>query len=194
VITSGVRNMQSVMNLVWDVLLPAMLPRALPENAAERRRLAERLNGLALHPPRGATTSAVAATASGRWYALSDSAGGPRAVALDFGTQGPALAVRTANGEIRTPFGIGTWVKSRGGFTDGLDEVLSVPANPLVAASGAWTGDSVFTLKLALYQTPYGETLTFRFDGGRLVWDREYNVSFGSTTQPQLVGLGAPVQ
>ncbi|HEY6222169.1 MAG TPA: serine hydrolase [Gemmatimonadales bacterium] len=191
VITSGVRNMQSVMNLVWNVLLPAMQPRALAESPVEQRRLASRLGGLALHPPRGSTTSPLAATTSGRWYTLSDSGSGPRAVALDFGAQGPALLVRTANGETRTPFGIGTWTKSRGGFTDGLAEVLSVPANPLVAASGVWTGDSVFTLKLALYQTPYGETLTFRFDGGRLALDREYNVSFGQTKQPQLVGLAA---
>jgi CubicO group peptidase (beta-lactamase class C family) len=191
VITGGVRNMQSVMNLVWDVLLPAMGPRPLAVNAAAERRLRARLGGLTLHPPPGAKTGPLAGT-SGRWYALPDSGAGPRAVALDFGGQGPALLVRTATGETRMPFGIGTWAKSRGGFTDGIDQFLSVPPNPLVAASGAWTRDSVFTLKLALYQTPYGETLRFRFDGDRVVLDREYNVSFGPTTQPQLIGLGAP--
>ncbi len=191
VITSGVRNMQSVMNLVWDVLLPAMQPRPLSENAAANRRLATRLSGLMLHPPAGAPTSPLASSESGRWFTLPDSGGGPRALSLDFRAQGPELVVRSAGGEMRMPFGIGTWAKSRGGFTDGIDQFLSVPANPLVAASGAWTADSVFALKLALYQTPYGETLTFRFDGGRLVWDREYNVSFGPTKQPQLVGLGS---
>ena len=194
VITSGVRNMQSVMNLVWDVLLPAMGPRPLPENTAAHERLAARLSSLTLHPPSGAKTSPLAAQTSGRWYALPDSGTGPRAVALDLGPQAPALVVRTASGEMRTPFGIGSWVRSRGGFTDGLADVLSVPANPLVAASGAWAGDSVFTLKLALYQTPYGETLTFRFNGDRVLVDREYNVSFGPTTQPQLVGQGTPAK
>ena len=193
VITSGVRNMQSVMNIVWDVLLPAMGPRPLPANPAAQHRLAARLAGLALHPPTGSKTNPLASI-SGRWFALPDSGSGPRAVALDFGAQGPALLVRTGAGETRTPFGIGTWAKSRGGFTDGIAEFLSVPANPLVAASGAWTRDSVFTLKLALYQTPYGETLTFRFDGDRVVLDREYNVSFGPTTQPQLVGLEVPAK
>jgi len=193
VITSGVRNMQSVMNLVWDVLLPAMGPRPLPANAAAQRRLSARLAGLTLHPPAGAKTGPLTSV-SGRWYTLPDSGSGPRAVAFDFGPLGPALLVRTAAGETRTPFGIGTWAKSRGGFTDGIAEFLSVPPNPLVAASGAWTHDSVFTLKLALYQTPYGETLTFRFDGDRVVLDREYNVSFGPTTQPQLVGMGVPAK
>ncbi|HET9707967.1 MAG TPA: serine hydrolase [Gemmatimonadales bacterium] len=194
VITSGVRNMQSVMNLVWDVLLPAMGPRPLPEHIAAHERLSARLAGLSLHPPRGTASSPLAAGVSGRWYTLPDTGTGPRAVSLDFNPQGPALVVRTASGEQRTPFGIGAWTKSRGGFTDGLSEVLSVPENPLVAASGAWTGDSVFSVKLALYQTPYGETLTFRFDGDRLALNREYNVSFGTTTQPQLVGQGAPAR
>src|SRR5258708_3829075 len=34
VITSGVHDMQSVMNLVWDKLLPAMKADALPDDAA----------------------------------------------------------------------------------------------------------------------------------------------------------------
>jgi len=177
-----------VMNLVWDVLLPAMGPRPLPENSAAHGRLTARLAGLSLHPPRGAATSPLATGTSGRWYTLPDSGTGPRAVSLDFSAQGPGLVVRMASGEQRTPFGIGSWKKSRGGFTDGLDQVLSVPDNPLVAASGAWTEDNVFALKLALYQTPYGETLTFRFAGDRVVVDREYNVSFGPTSQPELVG------
>ena len=194
VITSGVRNMQSVMNLVWDVLLPAMGPRPLAENVFARERLAAKLTSLSLHPPRGTTTSPLAARASGRWYTLPDSGSSARAFSLDFSAHEPALVVRTAAGETRLPFGLGTWIRSRGGFTDGLSEVLSVPANPLVAASGAWASDSVFSLKLALYQTPYGETLTFRFAGDRVLVDREYNVSFGPTTQPQLAGQGAPAQ
>ncbi len=194
VITSGVRNMQSVMNLVWEVLLPAMGQSPISENVAAHGRLTARLARLELRPARGAASSPLAASASGRWYTIPDSGTGLCAVSLDFSAPGPALVVRTASGEQRTPFGIGSWTKSRGGFTDGLALVLSVPEDPLVAASGAWTADSAFALKLALYQTPYGETLTFRFDGDRVVVDREYNVSFGATTQRQLVGQGAPAK
>jgi hypothetical protein len=70
--------------------------------------------------------------------------------------------------------------------------MLSVPADPLIAASGAWTADDVFTTRLALYQTPYAATLTFRFEGDGLLLDTEYNVSFGPTTLPKLVGQRVP--
>ncbi len=100
--------------------------------------------------------------------------------------------MRSDDGETRTPIGIGSWTRSRGGFTSGLDRMVSVPAHPLIATSGAWTTDSVFTLKLALYETPYAATLAFRFDGDRLLLDTEYNVSFGATQQPRLIGQGTP--
>jgi CubicO group peptidase (beta-lactamase class C family) len=194
VITSGVRDMQAVMNLVWEKLLPSMRANALPEDPAAARRLAATLAGLTLRPPPGKPTGPLAARTSGRWYQFPENDRGIRAVALDLDPhphphpQSPALVVRTAAGETRTPIGIGSWEKSRNGFTSRLDRMLSVPAHPLIAASGAWTADDVFTLKLALYETPYAATLTFQFDGDRLLLDTEYNVSFGPTKQSQLIG------
>jgi hypothetical protein len=82
-------------------------------------------------------------------------------------------------------------VRSRKGFANGLERLLSVPVDPEVAASGAWTADSVFTLKIVAPQTPYYSTLTFRFDGERMLLDGEYNVSFGPTKLPQLEGKPA---
>jgi CubicO group peptidase (beta-lactamase class C family) len=192
VITSGVRDMQAVMNLVWEKLLPAMRARALPADSAGRRRLAAKLGGLQLRSPSGNPSGPLAPEISGRWYEFPANDRDIRAVAFDLDPQSPALVVRTAAGETRTPIGIGSWAKSQGGFTSRLDRMLSVPADPLIAASGAWTADDVFTTKLALYQTPYAATLTFRFDGDRLLLDTEYNVSFGPTTLPELVGQRVP--
>jgi hypothetical protein len=183
--------MQAVMNLVWEKLLPAMRANALPEDAVAARRLAARLAGLTVRLPRGKPTGPLAARTSRRWYQFPANDGGIRAVALDLNSRSPALLVRSDSGETRTPIGIGSWKKSRDGFTSRLDRMLSVPAHPLIAASGAWTADDVFSIKLALYETPYAATLTFQFDGNRLLLDTEYNVSFGPTKQPRLVGQAA---
>jgi hypothetical protein len=63
-----------------------------------------------------------------------------------------------------------------------------VPARPLTAASGAWTADDTYTLKLVLYETPYSSALAFKFEGERLLVDSEHNVWFGPTKQALLVG------
>ena len=190
-ITSGVRNMQSVMELAWNMLLPAMSSGALPDDIAAQRALRTKLAGLTVRVPSGRPTVALAARVSRRWYDLPENDRGIRAIALDFKSRSPAILVRTGAGESRTAIGMGSWVKSRTGFTNGIDRLLSVPANPEVAASGAWTADSVFTLKLIAPQTPYYSMLTFRFDGERLILDGEYNVSFGPTKLPQLEGRAA---
>jgi CubicO group peptidase (beta-lactamase class C family) len=190
-INSGTRDMQSVMNLVWDKLLPGMKPERLPEDNAARQRLGAKLKGLTVKFQPGQTTSPTAPKVSGRWYEFPENERGIKALSFDFGGSTPALVVRTAAGETRTPIGFESWAKSRGGFANGLEKALGLPAQPLSAASGAWTADDTYAVKIVLYETPYYSTLTFRFEGERLLVDSEHNVWFGPTKQAQLVGQAA---
>lgn len=194
VITSGVRNMQSVMDLVWDKLLPAMASGGLPDDAEAQRALKAKLTTLMVRVPPGKPASTLTASVSRRWYALPSNDRGIQAIALDFTPASQALLVRTAAGEIRTPMGIGTWARGRTGFANGMNTFLSVPSTPEIAASGAWTADSIFTLKLLAPETPFYSTLSFRFDGERLILDTEYNVAFGPTRRPTLEGRAVASQ
>jgi hypothetical protein len=191
-ITSGVPDMQAVLNLVWDLLLPAMKAGPLPEDAPGRRQLEERIAGLSVRLPPGQLTAPLAAQVSGRQYEFPENDRGIKAVAFDFSPGSAALVVRTAQGETRTALGLGAWVKGRDGFANGLERSLSVPAHPLVAASGAWTAGDTFTVKLVLCETPFHSHLSFRFDGDRLVFDARHNVAFGPTNLPQIVGQSVP--
>lgn len=187
-ITSGVRNMQQVMNLVWDKLLPAMKPGRLPENPSARRLLEARLAGLKVKFPSGSSSSPVSSSVSGKWFEFAENDRGIKAVSFDFNSTPSTVIVRTSGSETRMTVTGDTWSRGRGLFSNGLDRFLSVPANPLVATSGAWTSPDTFTVKIVLYETPYYSTLNFKFDGDRLLIDSEHNVSFGPTKLPQLVG------
>jgi CubicO group peptidase (beta-lactamase class C family) len=187
-ITSGVRNMQQVMNLVWDKLLPAMRSGRLPENPSARRQLEARLAGLSVKFPSGSATSPTSATITGKWFEFAENDRGIKAVSFNFNSPSPTLTVRTSTGETRMTIAANTWSKGRGLFTNGLERILSVPANPLVATSGAWTAPDTYTVKIVLYETPFYSTLNFKFDGDRLLFDAEHNVSFGPTKLPQLAG------
>jgi CubicO group peptidase (beta-lactamase class C family) len=193
-ITSGVRDMQRVMNLVWDKLLPVMKAAPLSEDAAAQRKLKEKLAGMTVWLPSGQPTAALAAKVSGRRYEFPDNERGIQSMGLDFNSGAPALLVRAAGVETRTPIGIGSWAGSRSGFANGLERFLSVPSPLQVAASGAWTAENIFTVKLIARETPFYTTLAFRFDGDRLLLDAEHNVAFGPTKLPQLVGQASPVK
>jgi hypothetical protein len=190
-ITSGVRDMQAVMNIVWDKLLPAMRAAPLPDDPSAQRALRRKLGVLAVRTVPGQVTSPIAGRVSGRWYDLAENGRELQAVALDFTSTAPALLVRTSSGEMHTPFGYGTWVRSDSGFSNGIDRLLAVPAHPSVALSGAWTSDSTFTLKVVAPETPFYSTMTFRFEGDRLTIDAAHNAAFGPTVLPRLEGKAA---
>ncbi len=75
----------------------------------------------------------------------------------------------------------------QGGWTKGRLAYASLPEQP-VAVSGAWAADGSYGVKISFYETPYYLTLGLRFAGDDLFYDAEYNVAFGPTKQPQLVG------
>jgi hypothetical protein len=187
-ITSGTRNMQKIMDLVWDKLLPAMKPGRLPENPAARRQLEARLATLKIKFPSGSPSSSISSRVSGKWFEFTENDRGIKAVSFDFNSASPVLTVRTTAGETHLTVAADTWSKGRGLFTNGLEHILAVPTNPLAATSGAWTAPGTFTVKIVLYETPFYSTLNFKFDGDRLLIDAEHNVSFGPTKLPQLIG------
>jgi len=181
-ITSGTRNMQGVMNLVWDKLLPAMQPKRLRADKESRKKLEQTLASLTLHPQKGSGSPVSAAKWSGRTFVLPSNDQKLETVALEFGGTGaPVTLVTRCNGvEQRTPCGKGEWTKSRMTYA-------ALTEQP-VAASGAWTADGTYTAQLSFYETPFLLTLNLQFSDDQLLYDCEYNVNFGPTKQPQLVG------
>ena len=181
-ITSGTRNMQGVMNLVWDKLLPAMQPKRLGANKEARKKLEQTLANLTLRPQHGTGSPATAAKWSGKTFTFPGNNQKLETVALEFGNVGsPVTLVTRCNGvEQRTVCGSGAWMKGRMTYA-------ALTEQP-VAASGAWTADDTYTAQLCFYETPFVLTLNLKFSDDQLLYDCEYNVNFGPTKQPQLVG------
>jgi CubicO group peptidase (beta-lactamase class C family) len=188
-ITSGTRNMQAIMNLVWDKLLPAMQPAPLPANDEMDQKLGRTLAGLTLHQPQGAATSAIAAHVSGRTYLFPTNAQNIDAVTFEFKGSETTLVIRSLGREHRIACGSGVWKKGRTAFVAGADWRIAEPVEQPVAASGVWTADDTYTVKLAYYETPLAVTLTCRFAGDRvLLLNVEYSVDWAVTNPPLLVG------
>jgi CubicO group peptidase (beta-lactamase class C family) len=182
-ITSGVRDMQAVMNLVWDRLLAEMHPEPLPPASADREQLTSKLASLSLPAPSGSATSSLAAEISGRTWTFPENEQKLEALSLEAGDGETVLVLRMAGEERRIPAGHGEW--RRGG-------TLPLPGfgsdDEPVAASGAWTAENHFRVEACLYRTPFCATYDLVFDGDQLTFDQEANVAFGPTKRPQLVG------
>ncbi len=178
VITSGVKDMQAVLDQVWEKLLPAMKPAPLPPDDVARARLERRLKGLSLPAPEGYGTPAKV---FGRKYRFPSNDRKLEAIALeDDGGGDVTLVGRVEGGERRIPIGRGAWRKGR--TTWGR-----LPEQP-VAAAGAWSEDGTFTAQLCFYETPFIITLRLKFSGDEVRLASEANVGFGPTREPELEG------
>ncbi len=181
-ITSGLKDMQAVLNLIWERLLPAIQPRKLPQDRAAQKQLAGKLASLAIPPARGSSTSPVASRVSGRKFTFSSNDQKLDSLAIDTGSSstGVTLTLRLDGREQRIQCGQGGWTKSRLQFAGSPERA--------VTSSGAWISDDTFSAKLCFYETPYVVNMKLRFANGQVFYDREANVGFGSTKPVQLVG------
>lgn len=184
-ITAGLPDMQVVLNLVWEKLLPAFGEKELPPAEADHQALERRLTHLAIEPPVGSHTSPMAAQVSGKTYIFETNYETLHSLRFDFSDQSGTLITHllgggTKRGKRALGFGYSAWQEGQsalGGFS-----------LQCVAASGTWTAEDTFKLTLCQVETPFIQTITCRFEGDLLYFDFESNVAFGPTEKPQLVG------
>lgn len=177
-ITSGVADMQSVLNLVWEHLLPALGSAPLPPNPTVHGALTEKLDSLALQPVQGSAIVPQAALVSGRQYMLDESPLGPASFILDFSDLGAKLTLQTPFGEQIFPIGQDEW----------LEGVIPLPnITARYALSGAWTGDDTYTIVIRFTETPFYFTITSRFNADQVDIHAAINVFF-TPIEYQIVG------
>jgi CubicO group peptidase (beta-lactamase class C family) len=186
-ITSGVKDMQVVLNLVWDKLLPALKPGPLAADEEARKQLQQKLKGLSLRPQEGSASGreaipATLAKVSGKTYEFPANDQKLESLRLEGdGKEGTVTLVARRNGvEQRIACGRGAWQKGRGAW----GRLATQP----VAASGAWTEDDTYTAKLCFYETPFIFTARLKFSGDEVRCDVESNVGFWPLKGAQLLG------
>ena len=185
--TSGVGNMQAVLDQVWTHLLPAMAAQPLGADVAAQAALENRLAELRLPAVTGAATSPLAAQVSGQTYHFSDVPASPdprdlplQSITLTFGDGETVCRLTDARGEHMVTCGQWAW---RVGAT-----TYNQPTGQQVAGCGAWTAEDTYTMQVQFIERPFSLTATCRFVDGELHYQSQMNVSFGPTEGPALVG------
>jgi CubicO group peptidase (beta-lactamase class C family) len=170
-------EMQPPLDLVWQILLPAMCPDALPYDSAAHEKLITKLSALAFQPMQGQPTSPVASQISGRAYKVDVNALDLESITLNFTEAGCAVTLKTSTDEDTILSGYGVW--QRGQTTLLKEPHVFTPTQ--IAVSGAWTADSTFTMVIRLYETPFYSTLICHFLSDELMIETRINASLEST-------------
>lgn len=170
-ITSSTTDMQGLLNLVWQHLLPGLRDAPLPRDARNAARLRETLAALTLAVPAGAETSPQAARIAGRRFVLEPNAMGATGLTLGFDDGGCRFALEAGGRTSTVAAGLRAW---RSGttdmpgtppeFTELVGSFRSSTAPVPVAAAAAWRDPATLDMVWRYIDTPHHDTVTCTID------------------------------
>jgi hypothetical protein len=179
-ITSGSDNMQGIMNVVWEHLLPAMEETPLPPDEEGVKQMNQKLNGLAISTQKGDQSTPMAAELSGRTYIIEPNNRSIKSISFNFDTSPIQINISTDTDEYSLS----------AGYPENELGLLPSPSlvSQKVAVSGAWEDANTYTARIIYYETPQSASFTYKFKGNKLTWDTENKASFGPKNLPPMAG------
>lgn len=178
-ITSGIDvfEMQTPLNLIWDILLPAMHSESLPEDAEAQEKLTQKVSNLRLPPVQGKAEAPITSQISGRTYAVDANSLGIKSISLNFTQSDCIVSIETMVCVETIPCGYGRW---QPGHTTSLFSQSLLFDHVLITSSGAWTAEDIFTIIVRLYETPFYHTVICHFVSDGMLVEIQVNVSLES--------------
>ncbi len=183
-INSGVRDLQHVLDMVWEHLLPAMRPEPLPNDPQSLRKLNDKLAVLSLPLPEGQPSSPKMAEWWGKTYQLEPNEFKMESVTIKADQERTILTLRDAKGEHPMQVGYATWLKGTTDVRDRGEESITV--------SGAWTTEDTYEVWTCFTEGEYCPIFRFHFQDGDVHMEVDPNVAWGASTVTKITGRTSP--
>ncbi len=170
-ITSGTNDMAGVMKRVWQHILPGLASVPLPADTTAANALTQRLAGLTLRLPAGATDSPTTQRISGRRFVLPDNESRVSAITLNFASDHVTLVADVDGTTHSLEAGLGAWRTGRTAAFQTIENRAMPGSDQSYGAAAAWADANTFTVKISLPETTYTPILSFAFDAeGQLIF------------------------
>ncbi len=178
-ITSGLKDMQKPLNLIWDNLLEGITDEVLPESA-ESGKLKEKLASLQVLMPTGQKTSDLSGEYQGSSYRLTENTFKFDTIRFEFDSDIIRFEV-SMKGENQTlEAGIGKWCKGTM-LNDGKKEPVMM--------TGIWTAENDLLVQSRSLETPFALQFRYKFNKDELTFEAKINVGFEETEALKATGV-----
>lgn len=175
-ITSGLKDMQGVMNTLWDKLLPAFHYVALSENPTAESALKSKLESLVLPPVKGEASSPILQHISGKRFTFPENEKRIESLLIEPSDGALHFTLVQDGKTVLQPCGHGKWTKA----TEPINEEPT-------AASFGWEKNTL-TIKQCHFETPFVTTTRLQFDKSSVGFSQKVNVAFGGVKPVTLTG------
>lgn len=180
-ITSGTNDMNKVLNLIWDYLLPALngkeatIGAKLPVDESLQLPMEIKMH-------HGTNTSPAISELHINTYLFGDNEKGYETISFEFEDDKVLFTIKQKGYEHQFAAGLnGEWHYGESSYDN--------PHSRAVAITGAWTDPYTFSAKLCYIETPYCPMFTFGFYGGEVRMKYMLNVSFGDLETETIVAF-----
>jgi hypothetical protein len=168
VITAETANMQSILDAVWDNLLPGIKPSALPADPANQSELKKKLASLTLLPQQTGLGQNTQAAISGRIYKLTNNAININQASFTFNKKSCTFILKEGAYEHKVICGTDNWIKGETVIPNSPPNLVlgnnKATLRTKVAAAGIWADDKTYVMTLQYFETPHSDTITCVFD------------------------------
>jgi len=171
-ITAGSDDLQGILDVVWEYLLPAMKEGPLAPDEAGLELLHQKQQGLAISYVSGEQSSALASDISGKIYQLEENTRSIKSISFNFESSPVEIAISTDQGERTLSAAFSSMEKG----TMPNPQLVS----DKVAVNGAWVSPDTYVVNMIYYETPQSVKHTFTFKEKSLLWESGQRASFGS--------------
>jgi CubicO group peptidase (beta-lactamase class C family) len=179
-VTAGLGDMQAVLNLIWDLVLPAMSAKALPESDASIQ-LNARLAGLSIAMPEGQLSSPNWAKIDGTEFAFDANEFGWTSLIVESTPQGLVFTHRTTEGERQISAGLGRWIDTPGTIADRGNVAALRPSGGPVSAQATYTDEATVVVRAAEIETPFIETFRLKIEDNSIQLESDLSAHFWQT-------------
>lgn len=167
-LTSESIDTKTTMQMVWDILVPAMKNGSLPPAVSELKQLQQEMEGLKYIPPQMNKNSSITTKISGKEFFLEDNPFNTRSVSFVFDEDNTCLFTLKEDGkpDIIIKHGINSWIREENykPRPHSLFSLRRIDFDSIVAASATWKDENTLVLTWRFIETVHGDTLTCIFD------------------------------
>ena len=189
-ITSATNDMQSVLNCVWEYLLPAFDDLSNYADESIQETLEHKLTSLSLSDAlKKHNSSPISKQVSNKHYEFEKNEYNIKTLWINFREDISTFTIVDNKYKHQLDCGIGKWLESKTTLLSYESEDSTQHLNKsLTAAIGNWKDPCTFILSIRFIETLFCYTIIFKFNDDNLMIEPSVNVSFGENNLPVIKG------